>query len=161
MFVRTSKVCIALVLDDRHKGLVSAFTGSSEHQSRHVKLKVPSGGDRMVTEPACGQIDLGPSGLTAYRSFRQDGQSQATDSHVPISRRVGMGDRCHVDFMNGNVGVRLPSIPSDSQSIGKNQSGTSRDHSSSTVVAKEHLGTQINRVERGATPGASALWKNC
>ena len=41
IFVPTGKVGIALVLDDQHQGLVSAFIGSAEHQSRPVKPKVP------------------------------------------------------------------------------------------------------------------------
>ena len=62
-----------------------------------------------------------------------------------------MGDIRHVEFVDGNVGVCLPS---GSQSTGEDQSGTGRDHYSSTMVAKVHLGTQI---ECETVPAAPTL----
>ena len=59
--------------------------------------------------------------------------------------------------VEGNVGIRLPSVPS--QSVGEDQSGTGRDHSGSTVVAKKNVVTQLTGVERGAAAGAPALGK--
>ena len=88
-----------------------------------------------------GRIDLGPLGSTAYRSVHHKTQSQVTDFRVPVSRWGGMGNGRHGDFVDGNVGVRLPSIPSGPQSLGEDQSGTSQDHSTSTVVAETHLVT--------------------
>ena len=70
-----------------------------------------------------------------------------------------MGNERHVSVMEGNVGVRLPSIPSGPQSLSEDQSGTSQDHSSSAVVAKTPLVTRIARIEHGTAPGAPALGK--
>ena len=90
MFVPASKVDIAVVSDDPHQNLVSSYTRSAKRQSRSVKLKVSSGGDRVVAKSVCGQIDLGPLGSTVHRSFRHNRQSQATDFRVPISQWDGM-----------------------------------------------------------------------
>ena len=67
-----------------------------------------------------------------------------------------MDNRHHVNFMEGNVGVCLPSqsIPSGTQRFGQNQKRTSGDHTSCTVVAKKSLVTRPSRVEHGATKGA-------
>ena len=67
-----------------------------------------------------------------------------------------MGNGRHVDFMEGNVGVCLPSAP---QSLGKDQSRTSRDHSGSTVVAETHLVTRLTRIECGAPRALTLLEK--
>ena len=157
MFVPTSKVDSTLVPLDQYQGLVSAYTGSAERQSQPVKPKVSSGGDRMVAESMCGRINLVPVGPTAHLSFRHKRQSQVTDFSGPVSRRGGMGNARHVVFMGGNVGVRLPSVCSGPQSVGEDQSGTSRDNSSGGHI--KSLVTRLARIEHGAAPGAPALGK--
>ena len=106
----------------------------------------------MVAESVCGRIDLGPVGPPTHQSFPHKKQSQVTDFHVPVSPRGGMGNGL---VLEGNVGIRLPSVPSGPQS--EDESGTSRDHSSSTVVAKMCFVTQLARIEHGARPRALPL----
>ena len=73
---------------------------------------------------------------------------------VPVSGRVGMSNGYHVNLVEGNVGVHLPSVPSGSQSFGEDQKGAGRDHTRGAVVAKTSL---VTRGERGATKGAPTL----
>ena len=111
----------------------------------------------MVSEPSCGRIDLVPLGQAAHRSFHHEKQLQATDFHVPVSGQDGMGNRRHVNFVKGNVGIHLPSIPSGSQSIGQDQRGTNGDRTSCAMVAKTRLVTRPSGSELGAIKGASTL----
>ena len=136
---------------------MSVYTESAKRQSRSVKLKVSSGGDRVVTKSMCGRINLGPLGPTTHQSFHHKRQSQTTDFPVPISGWDGMGNGRHVTLAERNVGICLPSISSGSQSVGEDQSGIGRDHSSSTVVSKKSLVTRPTGVEHGATPVAPTL----
>ena len=70
-----------------------------------------------------------------------------------------MGNGRHVAFMDGNVSVHHPSIPSGPQSLREDQSGTSRDHASSTMVAETYLVARFTRIEHGAPTGAHSLGK--
>ena len=70
-----------------------------------------------------------------------------------------MGNRGHVHFVEGNVGVCLSSNPSLPNPSGKDKKGAGIYDSSSSVVAKESLVAGASRDKYGASKGTSIAGK--
>ena len=68
-----------------------------------------------------------------------------------------MGDGRSVSVLEGDVGVRLSSVCSDPQGVGKDQSGRVRGPSRGTVVAKTRMVPGLSGTKSRASKGSSTV----
>ena len=90
-------------------------------------------------QSASGGSNLGPLGLTSHRSLCHEGKLHDRHFLVPISRQDGIGDRCHVNLVAGNVGVCLPSESSLTEGPSEDKGGAVGDTPGGPMVTQEGM----------------------